>query len=28
MFTNKNIEFGEELCFDYCSSTESEKEYE
>ncbi len=22
------IEFGEELCFDYCSSTESEKEYE
>lgn len=28
MFTNKLIEYGEELCFDYCSATESEKEYE
>lgn len=28
MFTNKYISYGEELCFDYCSFTESEKEYE
>ena len=28
MFTNKNIQFGEELSFDYCSFTESEKEFE
>jgi len=28
MFTNKEITFGEELCFDYCSFTESEKEFE
>lgn len=28
MYSNKSIEFGEELTFDYCSFTESEKEYE
>ena len=28
MFSNQEISFGEELCFDYCSFTESEKEYE
>mmetsp|Transcript_5904 Transcript_5904/g.9586 ORF Transcript_5904/g.9586 Transcript_5904/m.9586 type:complete len:150 (+) Transcript_5904:4029-4478(+) len=28
MFTKQSISFGEELCFDYCSSTESEKEFE
>lgn len=27
MFTQKNIKFGEELCFNYCSFTESEEEY-
>lgn len=28
MFATKDIQFGEELCFNYCSVTESEKEYE
>lgn len=28
MFSIKDIAFGEELCFNYCSVTESEKEYE
>lgn len=28
MFASKRIFFGEELCFNYCSVTESEKEYE
>lgn len=28
MFTSKRIHYGEELCFNYCSVTESEKEYE
>ena len=28
MFTIKPISYGEELCFDYCSSTESDLEFE
>jgi len=28
MFASKDIKYGEELCFNYCSFTESEKEYE
>lgn len=28
MFTTRDIQFGEELCFDYCSFTESEKEFD
>ena len=28
MFAMKDIKFGEELCFNYCSITESEKEFE
>lgn len=28
MFAAKDINFGEELCFNYCSVTESEKEFE
>ncbi len=28
MFAIKDIGYGEELCFNYCSLTESEKEYE
>jgi [histone H3]-lysine4 N-trimethyltransferase ATXR3 len=28
MFASKSIHFGEELCFNYCSVTESEKEFE
>jgi len=28
MFAIKDITYGEELCFNYCSVTESEKEYE
>ena len=28
MYALKNIRFGEELCFNYCSLTESEKEFE
>lgn len=28
MFAIKDINFGDELCFNYCSLTESEKEYE
>jgi len=28
MFSIKDIVQGEELCFNYCSTTESEKEYE
>lgn len=28
MFATKDISFGEELCFNYCSVTESEKEFE
>lgn len=28
MFATRNIKYGEELCFDYKSVTESEKEYE
>lgn len=28
MFASKRIHYGEELCFNYCSVTESEKEYE
>ena len=28
MFAIKDVGFGEELCFNYCSLTESEKEYE
>jgi SET domain-containing protein len=28
MFASKRIHFGEELCFNYCSVTESEKEFE
>ena len=27
MFSHKDIKFGEELCFNYCSFTESEEEY-
>jgi SET domain-containing protein len=27
MYALKNIEFGEELSFDYCSTTESKQEY-
>lgn len=27
MFTQKNIKYGAELCFNYCSFTESEEEY-
>ena len=27
MFTQKDIKYGEELCFNYCSFTESEEEY-
>ena len=28
MFASKEIKYGEELCFNYCSFTESEKEFE
>jgi hypothetical protein len=28
MFASKDIKYGEELCFNYCSFTESEKEWE
>lgn len=28
MYAIKDIGYGEELCFNYCSLTESEKEYE
>ena len=28
MFSHKDIKFGEELCFNYCSFTESEEEAE
>lgn len=28
MFATKDIAYGEELCFNYCSMTESEKEFE
>ncbi len=28
MFAIKDVKFGEELCFNYCSVTESEKEFE
>jgi len=28
MYALKDIKYGEELCFNYCSLTESEKEYE
>jgi [histone H3]-lysine4 N-trimethyltransferase ATXR3 len=28
MFASKQIKYGEELCFNYCSMTESEKEFE
>jgi SET domain-containing protein len=28
MFATKEIKYGEELCFNYCSFTESEKEFE
>ena len=28
MFAQKDILYGEELCFNYCSFTESEKEFE
>lgn len=28
MYSLKDIQYGEELCFNYCSLTESEKEYE
>jgi [histone H3]-lysine4 N-trimethyltransferase ATXR3 len=28
MYALKNINMGEELCFNYCSLTESEKEFE
>ncbi len=28
MFATKDIKFGEELCFNYCSVTESEKEFQ
>ena len=27
MFTQRRIKYGEELCFNYCSFTESEEEY-
>lgn len=28
MFSTKDIRYGEELCFNYCSVTESEKEFD
>ena len=28
MYALKDIKYGEELCFNYCSFTESEKEYD